>query len=423
MNKKSLWLALVAAGLIAGHAGAAALPVWTDGANYAVGNVVQYQGQRYEATIAHTAWTGAGWNPADAVSLWKPVGPCATAAGDACNPVGVSSAAYTTWSGGARGAYSLVHDDLCGYTTDGQISYADPELAKRGLRAAFGIISGNCAPYHWQAAKQFLAHGHEIFSHSRNHMDANTAAWNSAAQITGSQDDIAANLNGYRPTFFAWPSDISPDAPMAYLRAQPGYLGGRAANRVDENGNIQYGMAAGVNEAGFTDPFMIKADTFTQSGIWSLYPQGSEILNLHVDAAIAQGGWSLRTAHGVNDASWETIPLARYQGHLDYVKAKVDSGELWMAPPSDVIRYRFARQYCAPTVVTDGNGQAAVRFDANAECQRYATTLTLDIATDRAVTQAGATQGGNAVAISKLDASHYRLSVNPLQGNVSLQLR
>ncbi|BCL77336.1 hypothetical protein JHS3_30720 [Jeongeupia sp. HS-3] len=423
MQKKSLFLALLAAGLIAGHAGAAALPGWVDGVDYALGNVVQYQGQRYEVQIAHTAWTGAGWNPADAVSLWKPLGPCATGAGDACNPVGVTTAKYTTWAGGAKGAYSLVHDDLCGYTTDGQISYADPELAKRGLRAAFGVISGNCAPYHWQAAKQFIAHGHEIFSHSRSHVNSNTAAWSSEAQINGSADDIAANLNGYLPSFFAWPSDITPDAPLAHLRSQTGYLGGRAANRVDANGNIQWGMAAGVNAADFADPFMIKADAFTQSGIWSLYPQGSEILNLHIDAAIAQGGWSLRTAHGVNDASWETIPLARYQGHLDYAKAKVDSGELWMAPPSDVIRYRFARQNCTPVIVSDGNGQAAVQFDASTECQRYATTLTLDIATDRAVSSAGAMQGGNPVAVARLDASHYRLSVNPLGGNVSLQLR
>ncbi|KAF0813962.1 hypothetical protein IGB42_01641 [Andreprevotia sp. IGB-42] len=421
MQRKIISIALAIAGLAAGAT--AAIPEWQDGASYTVGQVVQYQGQRYQDLQAHTAWTGAGWNPNDAVSLWKKLGSCATSAGDLCNPVGVTAAAYTTWAGGAKGAYSLVHDDFCAYITDGQISNADPELTKRGLHAAFGIISANCAPYHWQAAKQFVAHGHEVFSHSRNHMDANTAGWNNQAEIDGSASDIAAHLDGYTPKFFAWPSDITPDAPLAYLKSSATYIGGRAANRVDAAGNIQYGTAVGVNAANFADPYNIKWDLFTNSGIWSLYPEGSEILNLHVDAAIAQGGWSLRTAHGVGDASWETIPLARYTAHLDYVKAKVDAGELWMAPPSQVIRYRFARDNCSPAVSVDANGQGVVHFATGADCLRYATDLTLDVATSRAVTAASARQGSQALAVKTLDATHVRITVNPTQGDVSLQLR
>ncbi|WP_035059320.1 carbohydrate-binding protein [Andreprevotia chitinilytica] len=421
MNQKTLICALFAAGIAAGAG--AAIPQWTDGSTYKVGDIVQYQGNRYQDLQAHTAWTGAGWNPVDAVSLWQLLGSCGTSAGDLCNPVGVSGAHYTTWAGGAKGAYSLVHDDLCAYITDGQISHADPELTKRGLRAAFGIISVGCADYHWQAAKQFIAHGHEIYDHTRNHYNANTASWNNDVEIKNSVTDIAARLDGYTPSFFAWPSDIAPDAPLAYLRTQPNYLGGRAPSRVDPTGNIIYGTAAGVNDANFTDPFQIKWDLFTNSGIWSLYPQGSEILNLHVDAAIAQGGWALRTAHGVEDSSWESIPLARYTAHLDYVKSKVDSGDLWMAPPSDVIRYRFARQYCTPTLITDAAGQGVVHVDANADCQRYATALTLDVATDRAVTSAAASQAGKAVNVKQLDASHYRVTFNATGGDVSLQLR
>ncbi|SMC18078.1 Polysaccharide deacetylase [Andreprevotia lacus DSM 23236] len=421
MHYKIITAALALLGL-AGSA-AAAITEWQDGASYTVGQIVQYQGQRYQDLQAHTAWTGAGWNPHDAVSLWKPLGSCTTTAGNLCNPVGVTAAAYTTWAGGAKGAYSLVHDDYCAYITDGQISNAEPELTKRGLHATFAVITANCAPYHWQAAKQFIAHGHEIASHSRNHFDSNTAAWNSSAEIDGSASDIAAHLDGYKVGFFAWPSDIAPDAPMNYLKSAANYIGGRAASRVDENNNIIYGTAAGVNDANFTNPYNIKWDLFTNSGIWSLYPMGSEILNLHVDAAIAQGGWALRTAHGVGDQSWETIPVDRYIAHLDYVKSKVDAGDLWMATPSQVIRYRFARQNCSPAVTLDGNGQALVHFATGADCLKYGTDLTLDIATDRAVTAAAATQAGQPLAVKLLDGSHVRVTVNPTLGDASLQLR
>ncbi|HSC80919.1 MAG TPA: carbohydrate-binding protein, partial [Chitinolyticbacter sp.] len=124
---KMVTMGLIAA-LLGGAASAAALPQWQDGGQYGVGNVVQYQGQRYQTLQAHTAWTGAGWNPVDAVSLWQRLGSCVTDTGDLCNPPVVASVAPTTWAGGAKGAYSLVHDDLCAYITDGQIHHAAPEL-------------------------------------------------------------------------------------------------------------------------------------------------------------------------------------------------------------------------------------------------------------------------------------------------------
>ncbi|UXY16335.1 polysaccharide deacetylase family protein [Chitiniphilus purpureus] len=408
----------LAALLLAGASGAASLPAWQDGSAYAAGQIVQHQGSRYQARIAHTAWQGAGWNPAHAASLWQRLGNCVTAAGDLCNPPRAGSVHPTTWAGGARGAYSLVHDDLCAYITDGQLQHAAPELNKRGLKAAFAIISDNCAPYHWDAARAFLAQGHEIVSHSRTHQNSNSPGWNSETEIAGSAAAIAAALDGYVPTFFVWPSDIAPDAPLAYLKTQPNYLGGRAANRVDEQGNIQYGQAAGVNPADFADPYAIKWDVFTQSGIWSLYPQGSEILNLHVDAAIDQGGWALRTAHGVEDSSWETIPLARYIGHLDHVKAKVDSGELWMAPPSAVIRYRFARDACAPQLV-DG---ATIRFADSADCRRYATRLTLEFTSDKPAVTVKASQAGTALPVTRLAADRYRIDAETARGDVALTL-
>ncbi|XZG71194.1 carbohydrate-binding protein [Chitinibacteraceae bacterium HSL-7] len=433
---------------------------WQEGKTYAAGNMVSYQGQDYLALNAHTAVNGANWTPAATPSLWSPVaamgcqrtwssaqayqngdtvrvgemlyrarwwtqgerpeqsdtwgawqklGSCAT-------PQTVGKISVGTWRGFAKGAYSMVHDDLCAYITDGQIQHALPELKARGLKAAFGMITGNCAPYQWQAARDMIADGQEIFSHTRHHYDANTTSWDSTAELQGSADDIAQHLDGYRATFFAWPSDIAPDAPLAALRATESYLGGRAPNRVNEAGNIEYGQAAGVNPPDFADPYKIKWDVFTNSGIWSLYPQGSEILDLHVDAAIAQGGWAVRTLHGVEDTSWESVPLARYTAHLDYVKTKVDSGELWMAPPTSVIRYRMTREHCAPTLSAD---QKQVTFAAqDATCLKYATPVSVRLSVAGA--EPSVWQNGQKLAATVKDGM-LEVSADPLAGPLSVR--
>ncbi|UXH80231.1 lytic polysaccharide monooxygenase [Roseateles amylovorans] len=49
-------------------------PAWVEGASYAVGQVVSYQGKRYRCLQAHTAYQGAGWTPSAAGVLdilWK----------------------------------------------------------------------------------------------------------------------------------------------------------------------------------------------------------------------------------------------------------------------------------------------------------------------------------------------------------------
>jgi chitinase len=51
-------------------------PAWAEGTSYAVGQQVTYQGRLYRALQAHTAWPGAGWNPAATPTLWTDLGAC-----------------------------------------------------------------------------------------------------------------------------------------------------------------------------------------------------------------------------------------------------------------------------------------------------------------------------------------------------------
>jgi len=50
--------------------------VWVEGVTYTVGQQVTYNGHLYQALVTHTAYVGAGWNPAATPSLWKDLGAC-----------------------------------------------------------------------------------------------------------------------------------------------------------------------------------------------------------------------------------------------------------------------------------------------------------------------------------------------------------
>ncbi|TDD64228.1 glycoside hydrolase family 18 [Actinomadura darangshiensis] len=55
---------------------ACAYSAWTEGASYKAGDKVAYSGRGYEALVAHTAYQGAGWNPASTPTLWRDLGAC-----------------------------------------------------------------------------------------------------------------------------------------------------------------------------------------------------------------------------------------------------------------------------------------------------------------------------------------------------------
>jgi len=50
--------------------------VWTEGPTYTAGQQVTYQAHLYQALVTHTAYPGAGWNPAATPSLWRDLGAC-----------------------------------------------------------------------------------------------------------------------------------------------------------------------------------------------------------------------------------------------------------------------------------------------------------------------------------------------------------
>jgi peptidoglycan/xylan/chitin deacetylase (PgdA/CDA1 family) len=311
-----------------------------------------------------------------------------------------------TWKGNATAAYSIIHDDACDYTTDSLFKIADPELVARGLRAGFGAIVERCQerPGVWAEMETLVSHGHEILCHSWTHPDfvTTTPLPDLSIEIDQATNVLAANIPDQKLEYFIFPFDSFTQAMVDHLGAI-GYTGARAGQK-------------GVTPADFSDPLREDFDVYNdENSIY--YPAYPDVLKAYVDDAIGQRGWAIRELHGVNDMSWEPIPTADYEAHLDYVKAKVDAGELWVDTPSAVGHYRFARQYCGVPSVSG----AELSFAApSPQCIANATAITVLVDTEIDTATLSATQGGKPLHTERLSANHYAVDVDPTLGKATL---
>ena len=312
----------------------------------------------------------------------------------------------STWKGNATAAYSIIHDDACDYLTDSLFTIADPELIKRGLHAAFGAIVVSCSVRNvWDQLQAVAAHGHEIVCHSFNHKNFITAVPTPdlSVEIDQATQVLEENLPGHKIQYFIFPEDAFTQSMLDHL-ATVGYTGARAGIK-------------GVNPPDFADPLHVEFDVYNgENSIY--YPQSQDVLKAYVDDAIAKGGWAVRELHGIQDSSWQSIPLADYLAHLDYIKAKQDEGALWVDTPTAVNHYRFARQFCgAPTVL----GNALSFSMPSAQCTANATALSVLVTTAVDAPVLSATQNGVPVASKRLGANRFVVDVHPMLGAVTLQ--
>jgi peptidoglycan/xylan/chitin deacetylase (PgdA/CDA1 family) len=324
------------------------------------------------------------------------------AIGSDLGELGVDSVA--TWKGDTKGAYTIIHDDICDYTIDSLFEIAEPELTQRGLRSAFGAIVQRCVERNkWAQLEVIRQHGHEIINHTWDHKDIveEAAMAPLSLEIDQANQVLNDNLVGQHTSFFIFPYDSFDDAAVEHVGSL-GYLGARAGKK-------------GVNPADFPDGLRVMFDVW--GGENSIYDGQGDILQIYVDLAIAQGGWSVREFHGIADTTFFAMDVDAYRAHLDYVKSKVDSGELWVDTPSAVLRYRFSRQYCGEPSVA---GYQLAFPPPSCDCARYAAPLSVVVTTTLDAPSALATQGGQMRPTKKLGPNRFLVDVDPLGGPLAL---
>jgi hypothetical protein len=310
------------------------------------------------------------------------------------------SAAKLRWKGGAKAALTIIHDDLCGGAS-GVFTHADSIAHNRGIAFGTGAIVGSCGGQYDRMDK-LVEHGHEIVSHSWSHANASNG-WNAANEITKSKQTLEQNLTKQKTVdYFIFPYDRYGAGDIANLKSA-GYISART------------GPQSWEDDSGVT----VKLNAFTpfNATYYFIYhtKEGNGGVEKHATEAIATGGWANQEFHGIADGSYDQVPnAAAYRQYLDWLVARREAGDLWISPPTAVVKY---------IMTFNGAGEPSVAgnilsFPSAAVQEKYATAITIALKAAGA-SQLTAKQGGVLLPITKKGDS-FLIDVDPTQGPVIL---
>ncbi|WP_108867920.1 polysaccharide deacetylase family protein [Aquimarina aquimarini] len=236
------------------------------------------------------------------------------------------------WKNDSKGVYSLIHDDFGIPNANGIANYADSIATDHDIKFGFAIITSEVDQTEWGIANKLIDNGHEPINHTHNHYCGLDVSW-CPTKIWGVDDfdveiDVSHQLifdnTGVTPLFFAFPFDLYTTEMLTYLAAKK-YLGARS----------------GAYTQGVSSDFL--NDTNTPYFGLKFYAHGPntpiENLNKVANMAVQEGLWAIREVHGVADGSWGTISIPDYTNHIEVLQELQNQGELWVSPPSEVIKY------------------------------------------------------------------------------------
>ncbi len=370
------------------------------------------------------------------------------------------TATVTTWKNEAQGAYSIIHDDYGSSVADGIWKYADTIAGNRGIKFSFGALTGECerraeeefngytGPYAYAKNVMIKEHGHEIIAHSQTHGCAvGGAGWAPCKEDGWAQTEGGFEIEivqctqsiedgtGYKPRYYIYPYDRFNNAANERLKEE-GYIGSRS------------GWTSAANEpyhrqgynANDLNTFFPDGDGFFRTAVQIFgdvdeSPNDHEVLNAAVDNAITRNEWANRELHDVNNnkAAWGTVSINGYRKHLDYVKQKVDNGELWVGTLSEIMTYQLQKLKYEPNITETAastwevewksiNPQYDVDVAKYLEDLDYKTSLTLKVDFEGRSGEWVITQNGTPVPYT-IKKKIFYLDVYPHQGTVTIELK
>ena len=337
----------------------------------------------------------------------------------ACEPAGAGGFTFekiATWADDAKGAYSFIHDDMCGPALGGIVEHAVPALGAAGIRAGLAPIVEQCElNQKWGDVTDAEQRGHEIVSHSYTHV--NITPENAGHEIGEAKSVFDTHVQ-HPISFIVFPYDYFTPQTVAVVQSS-GHMGARAGIRDDNDGF----MRPPINPAEPSNDFAVEFDVWPRS--YSKYALffPEDVLSVHAHHAIEKGGWAMREFHSVmpdggdeSQHGFGPIEVSAYQRHLKFLADAWKKGVLWTAPPSEVLRYRHARMACGASVAGD-----QITFDtSNPDCTKFATPISVIVTTGDDVPRIDGTQGGSTVLARKLGPKRFSITADPTKGPVSL---
>ncbi len=312
------------------------------------------------------------------------------------------------WKHDAKSAYSIVHDDACDYGKEGIFQTAVPMADARDLPLGMGVIVGQCEdkaswlPNYWEdTIAVYAQNGHEIVNHSYTH--ASAPGWNKTKEVIESKQVIESHIDD-EVTFFVFPLDQYDQATLQYLESN-GYIGARAGTEPYNDRGVNIPTAA-------FNPF--------HSNFQAL-ESNTGILRTYLNEAINKGGWALQEMHEVGTgSSWGIITPTAYESFLDFVKGRVDDGDVWMGTPSNVVKY--IKTYFSSGDVSVNNNTITFATPGNVE-QKYATEITVILTFDSPPNDSVyVIQDNIHLEVEQIESKEYHVHMDPTKGDAQITL-
>ncbi len=328
-----------------------------------------------------------------------------------------------TWKYGALGVYTTIHDDWGSTSINGVYEHLDTINSNRGLQTSSCAIAGSCDDYFTTKGKEFIRHGHEIHSHSVTH----TSASSGKEEIVNSKAILEAKM-GVPVEFYVFPFDQWSDASKQYLR-EAGYVGARSGDRQPR---IDAGNAGGYipnmcNDANFPDAFELQFDVFprTNSAYKNVPDNGdaTAFLKRYISDAISSKGWAIQEFHDLSSSNSLSIPVDQYRSLLDSVARAKNKNEIWACGPTEVIRYRFAREFAGIPSLAPSTSGLTLTYGAPkdvAKLNKYHTPLTVIFRAPSMTANIKAVQSGIEIPSRKIADGYFALEADPIKGSVEI---
>ena len=313
------------------------------------------------------------------------------------------------WYGGKSAALSVTFDDNC----EGQFTYALPIMDKRQIKSTFYVNTGEfggCNALNWEHVHLALKTGHEIGSHTVNHLDlSKIEADKIEYQLKACKDTIDKHIGVGKCQTLAYPygaggTNTEKDESIRVIAAKY-YIGARGAGS-DQTGFITYAAA--------TSPYYTNFDY--QIGSFAISPSVTlEAFKTVVDGAIAHSGWFIPQYHGIETGGFANIPAQSFEEQMNYVKGK--ETQLWVAPFVDVFKYQKEKRNATLFAEKTKNGLEITLSDKLSD-KIFNQALTLKIPKYYKVTTA--LQGDKKIQLTENNEFIY-ISIIPNQGKVILK--
>lgn len=330
------------------------------------------------------------------------------------------------WYGGRHAACSITFDDG---TLDHYLIGA-PELELRGIRGTFFIITGLAGDeiwydgevprrlMNWDQIRELSRRGHEIASHTVQHLDLIRESDRADEELRRSLRDLQRELPGADHFSLGWPYWRS--TPENRILAARYYYAARSGGIAAASGDADYG---GVNSAAPRDYYAIGARGILPS-------DDKEELLAVLEEVYRNRGWLIPNFHGLGrgeltepEVGWEALSRSEFREMLDTLVER----DFWFAPFGEVARY--ARQRDALELkLKPGGSSLRIGYRTELDSAVYSMPVSLTIEVEGGPILKRAFSAGREIPSQRLPRENredggvrYLIDIPPGSGRITLE--